>query len=224
MTKALEAIKDGKMSINKAAKTYRVPCTTLKDRVSGRVIHGSLPGPSRYFDEDEEKTLSEHLVQAARVGYGKTRKQVLSIVENVAREKDVLRSGSTRVSDGWWRRFMQRQPELSLRRGDPTAHVRMDATNREAIAYYYNLLEETLKKIRGPAQCYNMEPESSEKILRLDDVIISDRCCVCYQDYSEGEGVEWVQCPCTRWLHEDCVVDSVMDSSGKELLCPHCCV
>jgi hypothetical protein len=53
------------------------------------------------LDEEEEQTLSDHLVEAAKVGYGKTRKQVLSIVEGVAREKNILRpSRSNRVSDG----------------------------------------------------------------------------------------------------------------------------
>lgn len=158
MESALEAVKNGELSINRAAKTYDVPCSTLKDRISGRVIHGSKPGPSRYLDDEEEQTLSDHLVQVAKVGYGKTRKQVLSIVENVAREKDVLRhSHSNRVSDGWWRRFLERQPTLSLRRGDATAHVRMDATNKQSIAHYFNLLEETLRKIDNPAQIYNMD-------------------------------------------------------------------
>lgn len=163
MERALEAVKKGELSINRAAKTYGVPCTTLKDRISGRVVHGTKPGPSRYLNDEEEQTLSDHLVQAAKVGYGRTRKQVLSIVENVARDKDVLRpSHSDRVSDGWWRRFMQRQPTLSLCRGDPTAHVCMDATNKEAITNYFDLLEKTLQKktlqkIENPAQIYNMD-------------------------------------------------------------------
>ncbi len=37
MNRALEAVKNGELSINRAAKTYGIPCTTLKDRVSGRV-------------------------------------------------------------------------------------------------------------------------------------------------------------------------------------------
>ena len=54
--------------------------------------------------------------------YGKTRSQVKGIV---AIEKGILRS--PRVSDIWWRRF----PKLSLRSGDATGHVCMDAINRE---------------------------------------------------------------------------------------------
>lgn len=28
----------------------------------------------------------------------------------------------------------------------------------------------------------------------------------CYQELVD-EGVEWVQCPCSRWLREDCILD-----------------
>lgn len=141
MKAAMEAAIGNSMSINKAALLYGVPITTLKDRLSGRVVHGAKPGPKSYLDVEEECALADHLVQAAKARYGKSRKQVKSIVENVAKEKQLLRS--KRVSDGWWRRFMERQPQLSLRRGDATAHVQMDSTNREAIGQYYDLLEDT---------------------------------------------------------------------------------
>ena len=57
---------------------------------------------------------------------------------------------------------------------------------------------------------------------RLDDFIQLNKCCVCYDDYEEDEDVEWVQCSCSRWLHEECIIDARVDTSGKELLCPHC--
>ena len=177
----MEAVRKEPISINKAALLHGVPPTTLKDRLSGRVKHGTKPGPPQYLNE-EEHALSNHLVKVAQAGYGKTRKQVKSIVEKVAREKQILRSG--RVSDGWWQRFMQRQSivekvarekqilrsgrvsdgwwqsHLSLRRGDSTAHIRMESVNREAIEGYYNLLEDTLKEhdlFNSPAQIYNMD-------------------------------------------------------------------
>ncbi len=57
---------------------------------------------------------------------------------------------------------------------------------------------------------------------RLDDVIESNKCCVCYEEYEEEEEMEWVQCPCSRWLHEECIIETRVDTFGKELLCHHC--
>ena len=158
MVAAMEAAKDGTISINKVALLHGVPPTTLKDRLSGRVKHGTKPGPRPYLNDQEERALADHLIEAAKIGYGKTRKEVKSIVERVAEEKHCLRG--TQVTDGWWTKFLQRQPQLSLRRGDTTAHVRMDSTNREAIEQYFDLLEETLTKhdlSDFPAQIYNMD-------------------------------------------------------------------
>ena len=158
MLAALQAVKDGE-GVNRAAILHGIPPSTLKDRLSGRVVHGVNPGPNRYLDDNEEKLLAEHLIEAAKLGYGKTRKQVMGIVENVAKEKGLLKVDE-KVTDGWWRRFMERQPQLSLRRGDATAHVRMNAVNKETIDGYFDLLEETLNVhglMNSPGQLYNMD-------------------------------------------------------------------
>ena len=159
MLGAMTAYTSGRVSsANKAALLYSVPASTLKDRLRGRVVHGTKPGPKPYLTANEETSLSNHLIEAAQAGYGKTRKQVKSIVESVAREKGILRA--RRISDGWWRRFRERQPTLSLRRGDPTAHVRMNAINQETLDNYYDLLEDILTEnnlLDNPAQIYNMD-------------------------------------------------------------------
>ena len=36
-------------------------------------------------------------------------------------------------------------------------------------------------------------------------------------DVLEGNGAEWIDCACGRWLHLDCAEDHVVDSNGKEL-------
>jgi len=45
MLAALKAVELGQ-PINQAARDHGIPKTTLKDRVSGRVVHGVRPGPS----------------------------------------------------------------------------------------------------------------------------------------------------------------------------------
>ena len=126
--------------------------------MSGRVTHGVKPGPKLYLDTKEEHALADHLVQSANVGYAKTCKEVKAIVGNIAREKQILRSRV--VTDGWWRRFMARQPQLALHHGYATAQVWMESTNRVAIEEYFNLLESTLQQYNladNPAQIYNMD-------------------------------------------------------------------
>ena len=73
MARALAAASEG-MPANRAAAMYGVPKSTLKDRISGRVVPGRNPGPRPYLDPDEERELTDFLVSSAECGYGKTRR------------------------------------------------------------------------------------------------------------------------------------------------------
>ena len=97
--------------------------------VSGQVVHGTKSGPKPYLRYSEERKLVDHLKKLSDLGIGKSRREVLCIAKNVAVDKGKLRRGQ--ISGGWWRRFLERNPGMSLRAGDATAGVRMDAINEE---------------------------------------------------------------------------------------------
>ena len=120
MLSAIETAMSG-VSANQATRQHGVPPSTLKDRLSGRVLHGAKPGPRPHLGPNEEKELSEYLITSAKVGFGKTRTQVKCIAESVAKEKGMLKG--ERISNGWWWRFLERNPTISLRSGDSTAQV-----------------------------------------------------------------------------------------------------
>ena len=82
----------------------------------------------------------------------------MGIAESVAVDKGVLKGA--KISEGWWRRFLERQPKLSLRHGDSTAHVRMDTVNQETMWQYFSLLEDVMKEHNlkdKPSQIYNVD-------------------------------------------------------------------
>ena len=76
MLAALYAVIKDSLSGNKAA-----PLSTLKDQLNSRVEHGKNLGPTPYLTSKEEKELSDHLILAAQSGYGKTRRDVMNLVE-----------------------------------------------------------------------------------------------------------------------------------------------
>ncbi len=159
MLQAMAAVKDGSMGINMAAIAHGVPRTTLKDRLSGRVIRGTKMGPKSYLTREEEKELVDFLVNCSKMGYGKTRAEVLRIVEAVMKKKGRL-LGDHHISQGWWCRFRERWPEISLRRGDSFSMAREKMTSREVFENYFDLLQETLDKYNlkdKPSQIYNCD-------------------------------------------------------------------
>ena len=67
---------------------------------------------------------------------------------------------ASRISDGWWRRFLECNPSISLRSGDATANVRMEAVNVENITAYFDLLKEVYNELElndHPECIYNMD-------------------------------------------------------------------
>lgn len=61
------------------------------------------------------------------------------------------------------------------------------------------------------------------------DSFDENQCCVCFRTYEEDvvedTGLDWLQCACKRWLHEECIdYDIGHDADGNDLLCPFCCV
>ena len=99
MLAAIKAVQEGQ-PVNQAACEHGIPKTTLKDRISGRVTHGSNPGPKPYLSAVEENELTDFLKTCAQLGYGKTRRDTMSIAESV----------STSVTD----HFLSISPEVPL--------------------------------------------------------------------------------------------------------------
>ena len=154
MVAALDAVVKKGMSGNQAADSNGIPRSTLKDRLSGRVLHGVNPGPKPYLSNDEEDELASHLLKAAEIGYGKTRRDVCCLVESYLKQQKGVLKG-TSVSHGWWEKFLKRNPSLRLRVGDSTAGVRFDAINEENMKKYFDLLKDTYDE-----HSFDKHPES----------------------------------------------------------------
>ena len=73
-----EAVKGGR-SIYHTVIEQGVPRMTLQNRVSGQVLHGKESGPKPYLTSTEEKEVAHFLLQMAKAGYGRSRKQMMQI-------------------------------------------------------------------------------------------------------------------------------------------------
>jgi len=113
--------------------------TTLHNGVSSCVIHNVNPGPVSYLNPVEEKTLATFLKHCTEVGYGKTRKEVLAIVEGVTHDKNVLKGTKiNRVVE----EFIGRQGDLSLRKGDIAEWMLLTQKPCSIISTCYEMLLE----------------------------------------------------------------------------------
>jgi len=64
-----------------------------------------------------------------------------------------------------------------------------------------------------PTETRPLDKEPRSKTPKvIDDSIDFDRCCACFGLYADDAGTdrEWIECSCSRWIHEDCV-ENVID-------------
>jgi len=57
MENAMKDVQERNMTLRGAAKRNSVPYSTLKDRIQGRVIHGTKPGVKTVLSPEEESEL-----------------------------------------------------------------------------------------------------------------------------------------------------------------------
>ena len=158
MAKAIKAVTEEGLSIRKASLKYGVPKSTLGDRISGRIRPGCVSGPPKLLTDDEEEELEKFIYHCAAIGYGKTRKDVLCLVNRFLLFQGTTRTSS--VSSGWLSSFLKRHPSIVLRTPACLGRARYLATNDETLKNYFDLLEKTMEKHKltdKPCLIFNMD-------------------------------------------------------------------
>lgn len=156
MNLAYEAYQTSSLSVRRVAEEYGVPKSTLQDRISGRVLHGAKSGKNRYLSDAEEKEFVDFLMQCSQIGFPRTRIDVIRMVQEVCDYRGI----DATVTHGWWERFLQRHPELSLRSAANLSRSRVKGSSPAIMKAYCQTLEQTLIQndlMDKPGQIFNMD-------------------------------------------------------------------
>ena len=76
---ACDAVKVDGYTYRRAELEFGIPKSTIRDRISGRTLPGATSGPERYLSKDEEQELTHFIKECAKLGYAKTRKQIIAM-------------------------------------------------------------------------------------------------------------------------------------------------
>ena len=75
------------------------------------------------MSDTEEAELVQFFLKMTRIGYAKSKKQVLALVEAILMKKWNVEE--VRVSKGWWSSFQERHPQLTIRCAGTLAYTRV---------------------------------------------------------------------------------------------------
>ena len=221
----------------------------MYDRVSGRVTHGTNPGPQPYLNSQEEKELGTYLKHCAKVGCGKTRRDVLTIVETAAgrrgepprarvltsatafemlkekerkKQKEADMKEKRKEGEEMKKRKEEEQRKKTEERAKKQERRAKEKAEKEAhrAKKAKGKQPATVGAKRGP-NTRNTRPSKFPRMeSSLSEQVNDNECCVCFVLYEDDQcGKDWVASACGRWLHEDCADDCVIDSDGNECLC-----
>ena len=159
LQKAVEAVRQGSMSLRQAASTYSIPRSTISDRVTGKIQDGATMGKQSAIPIDVENKIIDESMAAYEKGLGLSRVQLMRKAGRVCADlkmKTPFRNGVP--GKDWFRGLMSRHPELSLRKPSKIS-VNRARRNEQVTASYFSDLGSIIDRnqIINPAHVWNMD-------------------------------------------------------------------
>ncbi|XP_072179879.1 uncharacterized protein [Diadema setosum] len=146
LQEALKRVRLGELSQRQASVQYGIPRSTIFDKLSGRRPEEYCKlGRAPYLTPAEEDRLAQWAIQMSRIGYGRTREQIMKMAQTiVTAEGRETPFTDNKPGKKWFAHFMKRNPTLSLRNpqglGIERAVLTCDKLDR-----WYNGLHDFLK-------------------------------------------------------------------------------
>ena len=147
MERALQAVRNGDMGLNAAAKQYSVPKATLKRHLDGKnwfaVEKTKVIGSVSDIPPEVEKEICQHVMKLEECMFGITPKDLRMIAFEVAERNNIPHRFNREkkiAGKKWYYNFMRRHKELSLRQPEPTSMARATGFNKERVGEFFDIL------------------------------------------------------------------------------------
>ncbi|XP_049879436.1 uncharacterized protein LOC126376220 [Pectinophora gossypiella] len=184
MKLAIQEVLDGKKGYKLASKIFNVPQTTLERKVNearkneNSVLNVKVSlGPIRtVFSEEEEILLVQYLKEMEGRLFGLTTCELQKLAYELAvrnNKQHKFNDIKKKAGKDWLRGFLNRHPDLSLRKPENTSAARAAGFNKVSVGQFFELLGRSLdEKCFTPDRIYNCDetgvsivPKSRSKVI-----------------------------------------------------------
>ena len=156
---AAESIKNGSMSLRKAAEHYGVPRSTISDRVNHRFPNpGKLGRPPAIPFEVEVKIVNA-VKAASQQGIGVTRQQLLSRVGALCRSMGTSPFKKAIPSKDYWL-LLKKRHGLTIRKSEKLQTSRASMLNQTVVSKYFKDLQQLIEDtglLEKPSNIWNCD-------------------------------------------------------------------
>lgn len=161
---ALKSIANGELNINKASNVYKIPKSTLHNKITNKVPLQRKMGPQPELTVDEEAKISDWIINKAKLGFPIHPEEVFDTVENfmtINNRKNKFTGN--RPGKRWLSSFLKRHPEITKRNAEIISKGRA-AVTEQVIRAWFKELEEFLTE----EQALNIKDDPS-RIFNADE-------------------------------------------------------
>lgn len=179
MQQAIEAVTEG-MPVLKACKEFKVPRTTLRNKLEGKSPRESTGhcGYYSYLGEENEKAIEEWILDCAKMGFPIDRDGLLSSVQRVVQELKLdVPFANGRPGKTWYYAFLNRHKQISRKKAE-YIHGGRGAVTEEKIRKWFEEVKLSLadktEVLSDPTRVFNMD-ESGFALAPKTGVILGPR-------------------------------------------------
>jgi hypothetical protein len=125
---AINSIKNGELSVYKAAIVYNIPRKTLERRYKTNKTKKGPMGPTSMLGDQNEKKLADHIKTMQEKGFPLTINDVRMIAFQFAEQlkiKHKFNKSEEKASYDWMQMFLRRNPEIVLRKSKGVSIARV---------------------------------------------------------------------------------------------------
>ncbi|XP_049873490.1 jerky protein homolog-like [Pectinophora gossypiella] len=179
---AYKSVKAG-LSLRKAAERYGVHYCSLLRYKRKRDASGEGENPdmgykahNRVFTNEQEQELSKYLIRCADIYFGLSKKEVrklsyeLTVKYNLSRPRTW--DDNEMAGEEWFRMFMSRNPQLSIRAAQATSLSRATSFNKNNVDTFYDNLSNVMDRYKfEPQDIYNADETGITTVQKPDRVL-----------------------------------------------------
>jgi len=175
LIEAVRLLKEKKFSFRQAEKKFSIPRGTLCDQFKKGTITEPKQGAKPVFNSSQEKELENYILECSRVFYGLTIPQIRKIAYDFAAVNNIknnFNKENKMAGMDWYYSFMNRHPNISLRRPEATSLNRVTAFNKEETKKFFSNLQELMLKHKfRPISIYNVDETGISNVQRNSKIL-----------------------------------------------------
>ena len=155
---AVSCVKSSTMSLRQAAIKFNIPRSTLSDHVIGKISSGSKAGHPPALPPKVEEEICNKAAQAAQLGFGMSRRQVLLRTGRLVRQMQL----PTPFKDGipgntWWAGMKRRHPDLTIRKPEKLSTSRSQMMCHDVVDKFFTDYAKLLSQGLVASTLWNMD-------------------------------------------------------------------